>query len=66
MSRLLEWAAQGERASQAGCSAIPYFKNEFLHQSELVAPNVTRAQFVFHHSSIPVIEHGEHHEIQFM
>jgi hypothetical protein len=41
-------------------------KMSFLHQSELVAPNVTQAQFVFHHTSIPVIEHGEHHEIQFM
>jgi hypothetical protein len=69
MSRLLERAAQGERAAWAGCSgwagcsAIP---NDFLHQSELVAPKHYTSTICFPSTTIPVVEHGKHHEIQFM
>jgi hypothetical protein len=38
----------------------------FLHQSELVAPKRNTSTIRFPSTTIPVIKHGEHHEIQFM
>jgi hypothetical protein len=43
-----------------------YFKMSFLHQSELVAPKRYTSTICFPSTTIPVVEHGEHHEIQFM
>jgi hypothetical protein len=41
-------------------------KISFLHQSELVAPKRYTSTIRFPSTTIPVVEHGEHHEIQFM
>jgi hypothetical protein len=39
----------------------------FLQQSELLAPKrYTRSTIRFPSTTIPAVEHGEHHEIQFM
>ncbi len=38
-------------------------KMNFLHQSELVAPKRYTSTIRFRSITIPVVEHGEHHEI---
>jgi hypothetical protein len=38
----------------------------FLHQSELVATKRYTSTIRFPSTTIPVVEHGKHHEIQFM
>jgi hypothetical protein len=38
----------------------------FLHQSELAAPKRYRSTIRFPSTTIPVVKHGKHHEIQFM
>jgi hypothetical protein len=41
-------------------------KMSLLHQSELVAPKRYTSTIRFPSTTIPVIEHSKHHEIQFM
>jgi hypothetical protein len=53
--RLLGRAAQGERASNIS-------KMSFWHQS----PKRDRSTIRFPSTTIPVVKHGKHHEIQFM
>jgi hypothetical protein len=38
----------------------------FWHQPELVAPKHNTSMICFPSTTIPVVEHGKHHEIQFM
>ncbi len=55
----------------AGClggllRAYHFSKMTFLHQSELVATKRYTSTIRFPSTTIPVVEHGKHHEVQFM